>query len=165
LSTFELTISPRGYYHGYNASVNPTVANEVASAAFRFGHSLVNSSIGRCNKEFRDIGFEIDLFKEMNNPANLHNFGSVDRIMLGLSTKNMRLRDEFITDMLTNHLFQVRAFSSLFCFFALTFTIRGFPDHKYEFRNGPCIAKHSARSGPRPSSVQPLERNLRTDHL
>ena len=30
------------------------------------------------------VPFHVDLHKEMNNPSNLHNFGSVDRILLGL---------------------------------------------------------------------------------
>ena len=42
----------------------------------------------------------------MNNPSNLHNFGSVDRILLGLASQKLARRDEFITDELTNHLFQ-----------------------------------------------------------
>ena len=42
----------------------------------------------------------------MNNPSNLHNFGSVDRILLGLVSQKLARRDEFITDELTNHLFQ-----------------------------------------------------------
>ncbi len=33
----------------------------------------------RCNKEFRQVPFQVELHKEMNNPSNLHNFGSVDR--------------------------------------------------------------------------------------
>jgi peroxidase len=48
LEIFELKLLPRGYYRGYNDSVNPTVANAFGAAAFRFGHSLVKSSISRC---------------------------------------------------------------------------------------------------------------------
>jgi hypothetical protein len=106
LEIFELKLKPRGYYQGYNTSVNPTIANAFASAAFRFGHSLVKSSISRCNKEFRQVPFHVQLHKEMNNPSNLHNFGSVDRILLGLISDKLARRDEFITAELTNHLFQ-----------------------------------------------------------
>ena len=90
--------------------MNPTVANAFGSAAFRFGHSLVKSSLSRCNKEFREVPFFIKLHKELNNPANLHNFGSVDRLVLGLASKRLARRDEFITEELTNHLFQVYNF-------------------------------------------------------
>ena len=106
LEIFELRLKPRGYYQDYNSTVNPTIANAFASAAFRFGHSLVKSSISRCNKEFRKVPFHVQLHKEMNNPSNLHNFGSVDRILLGLVSDQLARRDEFVTEELTNHLFQ-----------------------------------------------------------
>ncbi len=110
LDIFELRLSPRGHYDGYNDTVNPTVANAFAAAAFRFGHSLVKNTLSRCNKEFREVPYFVRLHKELNNPANLHNFGSVDRIMLGLASKKLARRDEFITTELTNHLFQVQTF-------------------------------------------------------
>jgi len=106
LDIFELNLLPRGHYQGYNASVNPTIANVFGAAAFRFGHSLVKNSIDRCNKDFRKVPFHVDLHKEMNNPSNLHNFGSVDRILLGLVSQRVSQRDEFLTEELTNHLFQ-----------------------------------------------------------
>jgi peroxidase len=108
LKIFELTLSPVGHYEGYNASVNPSVANAFAAAAFRFGHSLIKGSLSRCNKEFREVPFFVKLHKELNNPTNMHNFGSVDRITLGLCSDTLARRDEFITEELTNHLFQVQ---------------------------------------------------------
>jgi len=106
LEIFELKLLPKGYYTLYNDTVNPTVSNAFGSAAFRFGHSLVKNSLSRCNKDFREVPFFIKLHKELNNPSNLHNFGSVDRILLGLATKMLGRRDEFISEELTNHLFQ-----------------------------------------------------------
>ena len=64
-------------------------------------------SMSRCNKEFREVPFFVKLHKELNNPTNMHNFGSVDRIMLGLCSDTVARRDEYMTDELTNHLFQV----------------------------------------------------------
>ena len=110
LEIFELKLLPKGYYTLYNDTVNPTVSNAFGSAAFRFGHSLVKNSLSRCNKDFREVPFFIKLHKELNNPSNLHNFGSVDRILLGLATKMLGRRDEFISEELTNHLFQVNIY-------------------------------------------------------
>lgn len=56
---------------------------------------------------FNEVAYFVRLHKELNNPANLHNFGSVDRILLGLVSKTMARRDEFITTEVTQHLFQV----------------------------------------------------------
>ena len=107
LEIFELKLLPRGHYAGYNDTINPSVANSFGSAAFRFGHSLVKSTISRCNKHYSEVPFFVRLHKEMNNPSNLHNFGSVDRLMFGLIYQKISRRDEFITSELTNHLFQV----------------------------------------------------------
>ncbi len=35
LEIFELQLSPRGYYNQYNDTVNPTISNAFAAAAFR----------------------------------------------------------------------------------------------------------------------------------
>ena len=39
-------------------------------------------------RHLHQVPFHVDLHKEMNNPSNLHNFGSVDRILLGLVQRN-----------------------------------------------------------------------------
>ena len=50
IKIFDVTLQKYGYFYGYNSSVNPSIANSFASAAFRFGHSLVNSKLSRCDK-------------------------------------------------------------------------------------------------------------------
>jgi hypothetical protein len=49
---------------------------------------------------------DVSLHQELTNPANLYNSGSVDRLLLGLCQQPAQNRDEFITEELTNHLFQ-----------------------------------------------------------
>jgi len=49
---------------------------------------------------------DVSLHEELTNPANLYNIGSVDRLLLGLCEQPAQKRDEFITEELTNHLFQ-----------------------------------------------------------
>lgn len=52
---FELKLVRDGHYHGYNPKVNPTVANAFGAAAFRFGHSLVQGSLMRCDRTHQFI--------------------------------------------------------------------------------------------------------------
>ncbi|MPC12999.1 Thyroid peroxidase [Portunus trituberculatus] len=40
------------------------------------------------------------------NPSNIHNFGSVDRLILGLAFEMSQGRDVYMTNELTRHLFQ-----------------------------------------------------------
>ncbi len=87
---------------------NLVLRSYIGTFLCRFGHSLVKNTLSRCDKEFREVPYFVRLHKELNNPSNLHNFGSVDRIILGLASKKLARRDEFITTELTNHLFQVR---------------------------------------------------------
>jgi len=44
----------------------------------------------------------------MMSPSNIHNFGEVDRLILGMSSQRSQRRDEFITTQLTNHLFRTQ---------------------------------------------------------
>ncbi|CAG0879788.1 unnamed protein product [Darwinula stevensoni] len=106
MDLFELRPLKTGYYNGYNVTVNPTIANALATAAFRFGHSLVQDQIERCDKNHRIVPIQIPLHQEMMNPTPLHNMGSIDRIVLGLAAQRSQSRDEFVTEQLTNHLFQ-----------------------------------------------------------
>ena len=41
INLYELNLGGDGYYHGYDEKCNPTILNEFATGAFRFGHSLL----------------------------------------------------------------------------------------------------------------------------
>lgn len=53
---FELELKSNGYYTKYDTRINPTIANSFSAAAFRFGHSLIQSTYMRStrNHEFLD---------------------------------------------------------------------------------------------------------------
>lgn len=65
MSLFELEPLKKGYFKSYNPKVNPTPASSFGSAAFRFGHSLVQPSMVRFDRFHRPI-----------NNSKLFSFGS-----------------------------------------------------------------------------------------
>ncbi|XP_063981549.1 chorion peroxidase-like isoform X2 [Diachasmimorpha longicaudata] len=108
---FDLELTTTGYYKGYDATTNPNIANSFSAAAYRFGHSLVQSSFARYDRHHRLIFDNITIHGEFSNREDLQSVGSVDRILLGLVNQPSQRRDEFITEELTNHLFQIPGFS------------------------------------------------------
>lgn len=102
---FDLELRSSGYYNGYDISINPTVANSFSAAAFRFGHSMVQSTIMRSDRNNNFIKNNVSLHEEaelgdMGGPGSLH------RLLRGLVNQRAQRRDEFISAELTNHLFQ-----------------------------------------------------------
>ncbi|XP_076680501.1 uncharacterized protein LOC143375379 [Andrena cerasifolii] len=110
MKIFGLEVQRKGYYEGYDPNVNPTVANGFATAAYRFGHSLVQHSFVRFDSDHQPIFNNVTIHKEFSNPANLETAGSVDRLLLGLINQPSQRRDEHIAEELTNHLFQTPSF-------------------------------------------------------
>lgn len=54
---------------------------------------------------------DVSIHNEFSNPVNLDTTGSVDRLLLGLVNQPCQRRDEFITEEITNHLFQTPGFA------------------------------------------------------
>ncbi|XP_028127877.1 heme peroxidase 2-like [Diabrotica virgifera virgifera] len=106
LHLFELELGFKGFYKGYDTKINPMMANAFSTAAYRFGHSMVQNSFIRTDRRHRPIFNNVSLHEEFTNFENIWSFGSVDRTILGFCNQPAQRRDEFICDELSNHLFQ-----------------------------------------------------------
>ncbi|XP_058805133.1 chorion peroxidase-like [Phymastichus coffea] len=111
VKNFDLELVRTGYYNGYDPSANPNIANAFSSAAYRFGHSLVQRSFIRYDKTHCPLSGNVSIHEEFANPINLETAGSLERILLGLINQPAQKRDEFIAEELTNHLFQTPGFA------------------------------------------------------
>ena len=92
---------------GYNPTMNPSIPNAFAAAAFRFGHSQIQPFFDRLDENFQSL--EIGPLKLMDaffNPSQYKSSGGTDPLLRGMLTKSARRVDEFLNSILTNHLFQ-----------------------------------------------------------
>uniref|UniRef100_A0A182PQQ4 Uncharacterized protein n=1 Tax=Anopheles epiroticus TaxID=199890 RepID=A0A182PQQ4_9DIPT len=106
---FDIELETSGYYRNYDANVNPTVANEFSAAAFRFGHSLIQSTYMRADRHHRFIANNVSLHEDTAE-GDFGGPGSLHRLLRGMVNQRALKRDEFITAELTNHLFQTKSF-------------------------------------------------------
>ncbi|XP_037069633.1 chorion peroxidase-like [Pollicipes pollicipes] len=96
-----------GYSNRYNADTDPTIATEFSSAAFRFGHSMVNDNVFLfSNVRAGPSGFTHlkDLFF---NPRLLYE-GAMDLLAKSLVVQHPQTCDTSFAPALTEHLFQER---------------------------------------------------------
>ncbi len=92
-------------YQGYDASVNPGIANVFATAAYRLGHSLLSPELLRLNADgsVADEG-NIALRNAFFNPGELVAHG-IDSILQGAAAQQAQELDNQIVDDVRNFLF------------------------------------------------------------
>ena len=98
-------------YRGYEPRVNPGIANEFSTAAFRFGHSLLDGEIGRLNDDgsetpqgpiaLRNAFFNPTVF----NPALPNHEGDIDPFMKSAASGTAQEVDLKLVDDVRNFLF------------------------------------------------------------
>ncbi len=90
-------------YHGYNPAINPGIATEFSTAAFRVGHTMLSSELMRMNHTggVTMLPLRDDFF----NPSLLTVDDGVDSFMRGLYAQRSQQIDNKIVDDVRNFLF------------------------------------------------------------
>ncbi|KAK6174266.1 hypothetical protein SNE40_017578 [Patella caerulea] len=100
----------------YNIRVNPSIAGVFATAAFRFGHSLI--------PDFLVIdGKQVKSRKLFNNPQFI--FTSLKSVVENILSDPAQLRDRFLSEEITDHLFE----TAMGSFDLVAFNIQRGRDH------------------------------------
>lgn len=92
-------------YNGYDENVDPSIPNVFATAAYRFGHSMVQDEFKRLNNNLETIPEgDLDLVDAFFDLSHFNDTGT-DPVIRGLLYQEARSVDEFLTSCLTNRLF------------------------------------------------------------
>ncbi|XP_050958877.1 peroxidasin homolog [Labeo rohita] len=106
----EAGIRIMGDYNGYNPNINAGILNAFATAAFRFGHTLINPILYRLDENFQPIQQgHISLHKAFFSPFRIVNEGGIDPLLRGLFgvAGKMRVSTQLLNTELTERLFSM----------------------------------------------------------
>lgn len=93
-------------YAGYKSEVNPGVTNEFSAAAFRIGHTLINSNLIRIKNDGDDMpGGSISLRDAFFNPYAVVLSGGIEPFVKGMAIQVQQEMDCKIIDDVRNFLF------------------------------------------------------------
>ncbi len=93
-------------YEGYNSTIDPQIATEFATAAFRFGHTMLSSDIFRYQENGDDSTYgHLSLQEAFFNPNIILTEGGVDDILRGLGSSQAQNIDAKIIGDVRNFLF------------------------------------------------------------
>ncbi|MCL4126202.1 UNVERIFIED_CONTAM: hypothetical protein GTU68_019581 [Idotea baltica] len=105
MQKFGLILEKHGYFDGYDPKIDATMSADFTTSAFRFGHSLLPSTIERWSPGHKYIASQ-RLSEMLRQPYDLYKGGWCDQFMMGLCNQVAQAMDDAVTQEVTNHLFQ-----------------------------------------------------------
>ncbi|CAN7992911.1 unnamed protein product, partial [Ixodes hexagonus] len=96
MEQFDLLLTPYGYSHSYDPTLNAGIGNVFAAAAYRYGHTLVQGNIELINED-GSVHKRIPLAAQFFNPNEIYHPGNLDRFYRGLITQPAQTYDRFVT--------------------------------------------------------------------
>ena len=105
MAKFHLILERHGYSESYDPKVDPTLPASFTAAAFRFGHSLLPSTVERWSTNHKYIAAQ-RLSQMLRQPYDLYKGGYCDQYISGLMNQVSQGMDGSMSQEVTNHLFQ-----------------------------------------------------------
>ncbi|XP_072402759.1 salivary peroxidase/catechol oxidase isoform X2 [Diabrotica undecimpunctata] len=94
-----------GYSKKYNDSLNPDIANNFATAAFRFAHSIIPGLMKLLANDTSSPEY-VQMHKMLFNPFGLYKQGEMDRTLKGAMNTTIEASDSYFTNELKSHMFE-----------------------------------------------------------
>lgn len=104
---FGLVPRESGYAPGYREDIDPSINNVFATAAFRYGHTLISGSMKSFSK-FGTLEQDLKLSENQFSPFALYRPGGFDALLRGVTKQPSQKFDHFFSEQLTNHLFPAK---------------------------------------------------------
>lgn len=95
MDKFNLTSGKSGL--GYNASIDASIANNFATAAFRFAHTLIPGIMKLLNNDTSSPEY-VQLHEMLLDPFKLYDDGELDRALRGAMNTPIENSDPFFTN-------------------------------------------------------------------
>ncbi|MDH3503942.1 MAG: peroxiredoxin [Nitrospirota bacterium] len=93
-------------YNGYKREVNPGIATEFSTAAYRVGHTLLSPVLHRLEKNGKPIPEgNLPLREAFLVPSRLINEGGIEPLLRGLASNRAQEVDNYVIDDVRNFLF------------------------------------------------------------
>ncbi|VDM79330.1 unnamed protein product, partial [Strongylus vulgaris] len=121
MAKYDLMPKKSGYFTGYDSHCDPSISQEMSTAAFRFGHTLIRSKFPRMNDIFKNMTDSVGLyyFEIMDEPSRIsaeytiqtvfsedRDFTKLEKMNHCMYSLNFSMAfDRHITDAVRNHLF------------------------------------------------------------
>ncbi|MEZ6318838.1 MAG: peroxidase family protein [Phycisphaerales bacterium] len=93
-------------YAGYDSSVDSGISLEFSTAAFRFGHTMLNETLSRLNADGSTFaGGDLTLSQNFFNPDSITGDGALDALIRGMASQEAEELDTQVTGGVRNMLF------------------------------------------------------------
>ncbi|XP_066248705.1 peroxidase [Euwallacea similis] len=105
LKAHDLLPYSNDYFRKYNESLDASIANEFAAAAFRFAHTLIPGLVKFLAEDHSSVQF-VQMRKMLFDPFKLYQEGQLDGFLKGAINTSIEASDTYFSDEIKAHLFQ-----------------------------------------------------------
>ncbi|XP_019871492.2 chorion peroxidase isoform X2 [Aethina tumida] len=105
MQKFELSPKDNGYFKKYNESMDPSIANSFAAAAFRFAHSIIPGLMKLLANDTSSPDY-ISTHQMLFDPFKLYDSETLDKTIRGAMNTSIEATDSYFTNELKQRMFE-----------------------------------------------------------